>query len=273
MYRISFLLMGMLLALGCKNGNIHERTWHYTKSYPLTNVHPMSITGDQNHLFVSSGLKTELHKMNYDGGLIEAIKNIRKPKYINLLAPGEVLVAESEAHVATRVSNQESINTVPTNEFLDTPYGISASGNSLVITDYFKNRIYYNKSGKVMSFGKPGVGEGEFNGPTDIQMMNGMIYVSDSRNNRVQVFDEDGKFKQSIGEMDKIKMAGGIYVTTGELAVTDYQGDRVLVYDLSGKLKQVLAEQFDQPSDVFIRGNEMFITNFYANNIAVFTRF
>lgn len=272
MYRISFIFFSLLLAQSCQNGKEQEKSWHYTKSYPLTNVHPMSITGDQSYLYVSSGLKTELHKMNYDGGLIEAIKNIRKPKYINLLAPGEVLVAESEAHVATRVVNQESINTVPTNEFLETPYGISASGRSLVITDYFKNRIYYNKEGKMMSFGKPGVADGDFNGPTDIQMMNGMIYVSDSRNNRVQVFDDNGKHKLSIGELDKIHMTGGIYVTADELAVTDYQGNRVLIYSLNGKLKQILTEQFDQPSDVFIRGKEMFVTNFYSNSISVFTK-
>lgn len=211
--------------------------------------------------------------MNYDGGLIEAIKNIRKPKYINLLAPGEVLVAESEAHVATKVVDQNNINTVPTNEFLDTPYGISASGHSMVITDYFKNRIYYNKEGKVMSFGKPGVADGDFNGPTDIQMMNGLIYISDSRNNRVQVFDDNAKHKLSIGELDKIKMAGGIYVTSDELAVTDYQGNRVLIYSLTGKLKQILTEQFDRPSDVFIRGKEMFVTNFSSNTIAVYTKF
>lgn len=272
MYRIYFLLFILVLTGACKTGTTSDKSWHYTKSYPLGNVHPMSITGDAENLYVASGLKTELHKMNYDGGLIEAIKNIRKPKYINLLTKGEVLVAESEAHVATRVVNQESINTVPTNEFLDTPYGISAAGHSLTITDYFKNRIYYNKEGKVMSFGKPGVGDGEFNGPTDIQMANNLIYVSDSRNNRVQVFDDNGKFKLAIGELDKIKMTGGIYVTADELAVTDYQGNRVLIYGLNGKLKQILTENFEQPSDVFIRGREMFVTNFYANNIAVFTK-
>jgi len=271
MYRISILFIVLILA--CNNGKEQERSWHYTKSYPLNNVHPMSITGDQSNLYVSCGMKTELHKMNYDGGLIEAIKNIRKPKYINLLGPGEVLVAESEAHVATRVKNQESINTVPTNEFLETPYGISAAGHSLVITDYFKNRIYYNNEGKVMSFGKPGVADGDFNGPTDIQFMNGMIYVSDSRNNRVQVFDNNAKHQLSIGELDKIKMTGGIYVTKDELAVTDYQGNRVLIYNLNGKLKQVLNENFDQPSDVFIRGKEMFVTNFSSNSIAVFTKY
>ena len=271
MYRIYVLFIFLILA--CSEGKEQEKSWHYSKSYPLKNVHPMSITGDLSNLYVSSGLKTELHKMNYDGGLIEAIKNIRKPKYINLLSPGVVLVAESEAHVATRVASQESINTIPTNEFLETPYGVSASGHSMVITDYFKNRIYYNKEGKPMSFGKPGVADGDFNGPTDIQIMNGLIYVSDSRNNRVQVFDDNGKHKLSIGELDKIKMSGGIYVTNDELAVTDYQGNRVLIYSLTGKLKQVLTENFDQPSDVFIRGKEMFVTNFYSNSISVFTKF
>lgn len=250
-----------------------KASWHYAKTFPLTNVNPISITGDANNLYVSSGLKTEVHKLNYDGGLQLAIKNIRNPKYINMLNPGIFVVAESEAHVASTVNGQDFINTIPTNEKLDTPYGVSVVGNSMVITDYFKNHIYYNKEGKIMSFGNPGIGDNQFNGPTDIQIKNGLIYIADSRNNRVVVCDDMGKFKFSFGENDGIKIVGGIYVSNEEILVTDYQGNRVLVYDLKGNLLQILTEKFDQPSDVFVYKKEMFVVNYYSNSIMVFNRF
>lgn len=273
MIRPCFFFFIFLLTFSCKTDSNDQKSWHYTRSYPVSNINPISISGDPSNLFVSSGARTEIHKFNYDGGLIEAIKNIRKPKYINILNPGELLVAESAAHVATMVVNQNSIHTIPTNEYLDTPYGVSGAGNSLAITDYFRNKIYYNKGGQILSFGKPGIGDSEFNGPTDIQLQNNKIYVCDSRNNRVQVFDDNGKFLMTVGEDDQIKTASGLFVTADEIVVTDYTGNRVLIYDQKGKLKQSLTEHFDQPSDVFIRGREMFVVNYFSNTIEVFTKF
>jgi hypothetical protein len=274
MVRIFILcLLFVLTHSGCKQAGGSKGSWHFAKSFPLSNVNPISITGDANNLYVSSGLKTEVHKLNYDGGLIEAIKNIRKPKYLNILNPGVFVVAESEAHVATQVAGQQAINTIPTNEILDTPYGVSGEGISVVISDYFKNRIYYNKGGKIMSFGEPGNGLTQLNGPTDIQIKNGLIYISDSRNNRVVVYDDLGKFKMLIGEKEGIKITGGIYISDDEILVTDYQGNRVLIYDLQGRLKQIVSESFDQPSDVYVSKKEMFVVNFYSNSISVFNRY
>ena len=263
----------VFLVCACKQQNSPRGAWHHLKTYPLSNVNPISITGDAAHLYVSSGLKTEVHKMNYDGGLVEAIKNIRKPKYINSLEVGVFLVAESEAHVASRVAGQEYITTVPTNEMLQIPYGISVEGNNIVISDYAQHKIYFNRAGKVSNIGTPGIGDGQFNGPTDLQIKNGLIYVADAKNNRIQIFDLEGKFKTTIGEHDNFKMVGGLYVSSEEIVVTDYNGNRVLIYDLNGKLKQTLTEPFSQPSDVFVSGREMYVVNYNANTIEVFNRY
>jgi DNA-binding beta-propeller fold protein YncE len=46
-----------------------------------------------------------------------------------------------------------------------------------------------------MKFGSSGSGEGEFDRPTDVAVdHDGVIYVSDWLNNRLQIFDETGKF-------------------------------------------------------------------------------
>lgn len=54
----------------------------------MTNVYPIGITGDANNLYVSSGLKTEVHKLNYDGGLILPIKIFESPNTSICLALG-----------------------------------------------------------------------------------------------------------------------------------------------------------------------------------------
>ncbi len=266
--RLSFFYLFLLFILSCKENKspVTKGSWHYTKSFPLSNVDPVSITGDDSHLFVSSGLKTEIFKLNYDGGLVQQIKNIRKPKYLNLLSTGVVVVAESEAHVASRVEGQDYITTIPTNDFLETPYGVTIEFNRIAISDLAKGKVYYNNGGKVSTITE------NLSSPTDVQFKNGKLYIADIKSNLVQVFDTLGRSKSTIGKNENIKMIGGLYVNNEEIAVTDYNGNRLLVYDLKGKLKQSFTEQLQQPSDVFIKGREMFVVNYGSNEIAVYSK-
>jgi len=52
------------------------------------------------------------------------------------------------------------------------------------------------KDGKfVKSFGKPGKGPGEFANPHTIAMdSRGRLFIGDRDNNRIQIFDQDGKY-------------------------------------------------------------------------------
>jgi len=66
--------------------------------------------------------------------------------------------------------------------------------------------------------GKPGGGEGQFNGPAGIDCdAQGRIYVSDSRNNRIQVFSPDGGLLKAIqvsgpGLLRVHQKTGAVYV-------------------------------------------------------------
>ena len=53
----------------------------------------------------------------------------------------------------------------------------------------------------LLTFGKQGTGEGEFNQPIDAEVdEQGNIYVTDSINSRVQIFDKNGSFLSAFGE-------------------------------------------------------------------------
>lgn len=63
------------------------------------------------------------------------------------------------------------------------------------VVDTLANRIHaFNERGEVvLSFGERGVGAGGFNFPTHAFWSSGKLYVSDSLNFRIDVFDETGK--------------------------------------------------------------------------------
>lgn len=86
----------------------------------------------------------------------------------------------------------------------NSPRGIAVSKKHVYVADTGGNRVLrYSKDGRIdLSFGKDGSvgqrgsGEGEFDKPWAIGVdWKENIYVSDSGNNRIQIFDASGKFK------------------------------------------------------------------------------
>ncbi len=73
---------------------------------------------------------------------------------------------------------------------------LSPSGEIYVSDGYGNARIHkYDPDGRwILSWGTPGIGPGEFNLPHNVVCdENGIVYVADRENHRIQVFDSDGR--------------------------------------------------------------------------------
>jgi DNA-binding beta-propeller fold protein YncE len=71
--------------------------------------------------------------------------------------------------------------------------------------------------------GSAGAGDGQFagNGPAGIALHGDEVYVTDLGNNRVQVFDRDGRFRRkwgSAGAGDRQFNTPGVLPAAGDLA-------------------------------------------------------
>jgi sugar lactone lactonase YvrE len=72
---------------------------------------------------------------------------------------------------------------------------------------------------------------GSFNAPQGITVdFNGKFYVADTGNNRVQVFDPDGTFLQTVGEGQLSRPRGVALGPDGTLYVTDSGHNQVVAY-------------------------------------------
>jgi hypothetical protein len=87
----------------------------------------------------------------------------------------------------------------------------------LFISDGYGNArvLEYSPDGKrVREWGKPGTGPGEFKLPHSIQIdENGVVYVADRENGRIQKFDLNGKFLGEIaglGRTYSLKLVGNV---------------------------------------------------------------
>lgn len=77
-------------------------------------------------------------------------------------------------------------------------------GGRIFIADGYGNAriLEYNAAGqRVKQWGTPGTGPGQFNLPHGLALRDGVIYVADRQNGRIQRFDLDGKY---LGEWNHL---------------------------------------------------------------------
>ena len=102
----------------------------------------------------------------------------------------------------------------------------------------------------IRSFGARGHIPGDFNFPTDLDLdASGNLFVLDSMNARVQVFNPEGKFVREFGErgtaLGSFQIPKGIAVSpSGHVYVTDSMAHRFVVFDLEGNFLLTIGGKF-----------------------------
>ena len=106
---------------------------------------------------------------------------------------------------------------------------IAANGDIFVADGHYGDNtgrvVKFSKDGKFFkAWGKRGSGPGEFDEPHSIAMdSKGRLFVADRKNNRIEIFDQDGKF---IDQWKQFGRPSGIYISKDDtLYSTDSQSD------------------------------------------------
>ena len=110
----------------------------------------------------------------------------------------------------------------------------------------------------------------------------GLIYISDTMNNRIQIFDADGQFVSMFGRSGDgpgffARPKGVSIDTDGHIWVADAYQNRVQVYDKEGHLLAffgvggALPGQFGNPSGLFLdKANRVFVTEQLEGRLQIF---
>jgi tripartite motif-containing protein 71 len=158
--------------------------------------------------------------------------------------------------------------------FVWSPLAIATDNNGNVyVTDATKGQhrvLVFSQNGDLkLAFGKEGTGNGEFEFANGLVVdTNGDIYVADSNNARVQVFDKAGKFLRVIGKTgtNAVGHPVGIGIDgKGRLDVADTFGHTVMVFEKSGKFDFKFGDygtgdgQFMFPMGLASFGNDIYV--------------
>jgi DNA-binding beta-propeller fold protein YncE len=166
------------------------------------------------------------------------------------------------------------------------PAGIAIDEERLYVVDTHGHKIlvFSKKDGSFLfSFGKHGRGKGEFNYPTNIFTgKDNFIYITDSMNFRVQIFDTYGNFistfgKHGDGSGDFSKPKGIAVDSEGYIYVADAQFDTVQIFDKDGRLLLAFGNtgrgkgQLILPAGLFIdEKDRIYVADSYNNRIQIF---
>jgi DNA-binding beta-propeller fold protein YncE len=133
-----------------------------------------------------------------------------------------------------------------------TDVAIADNGDFFVSDGYGNSRVVkFDKDGRfLMAWGKKGKGPGEFNLPHAVRIdSRGMVYVADRENDRVQVFDERGKFMRQFGGFAPF----GLFITKeDELYVADGRANRVLRMTAEGKALETWGKRGPEAGNFFL---------------------
>jgi len=124
------------------------------------------------------------------------------------------------------------------------------------------------------------MGEGMLNKPMAVTWAHDRIYVSDTGNHRVQVFDNAGNLLLQFGEWGtgagQFTFPYGLAATADRLFVADLYTGRILTFDLTGQFLGYFAEEYSKdgrlqgPGALFLSGDRLYVTDIERHRVLVF---
>jgi DNA-binding beta-propeller fold protein YncE len=123
-----------------------------------------------------------------------------------------------------------------------TDIAFAPTGEVYISDGYGNSRVVkLSREGKYeMAWGKPGKGPGEFNTPHSVGVdSHGTVYVSDRENNRIQIFDANGKF---LRQWTHLGATQNLFITAKDemWIITHRDSIENLTYDaLAGRIMKI----------------------------------
>lgn len=244
--------------------------WELDRTIALEGVSPIGMTYLDNHIWIADGDNNRLAHLDKQGKVIDFIEDFDRPMHLS--NDGSHLFVPEYGKDQITIISPGKRDTLALEHELDAPAGVDLSGNEIAIADFYSHRILFkNSTGKWLSFGKEGKGDGELYYPTDVDIEADEIFIADAYNNRVQVFDKAGAFLRIIGTEEKMNATTGIYVHEQELFATDFEHDKLHVYNKSGSLIQSI-EGLSKPTDALVISGELYISNYKNKSLSVYRK-
>ena len=207
------------------------------------------------------------------------------PRYIAVGDKGELFVTELDRYTVLDAQGQKllTVGSEGNPLFGDrTPVGIATDGEGNVyVAGGYKLQKFNRRGELVKSVEKSGRNVGEFVAACGVRYHNHQVYVCDSGNGRVQVFDSDLNFVRLFGTRGvgpgQLKEPKDIdFDAQGNIYVVDFLQHEVLVFGDDGQYLRHFGEgeqgkgDLTEPQGLCVSGDYVYVTERYNHRVSVF---
>ncbi|HAZ14945.1 MAG: hypothetical protein A2X86_21445 [Bdellovibrionales bacterium GWA2_49_15] len=166
-------------------------------------LRPTAITSFKEEMFVCDLGKSQITILNFKTKQVSKLDyKFKSPVSITVDTDGTRYVLDAGTSKVLAFNAQNKYLRSFSNSEAWTPIDAAVSGELIYVLDGKKDQVLvFNKiSGDfVKSFGQNGEGRGEFDMPASIKAKDGVLYISNTMNGRVDMFNGEGKFLGQYG--------------------------------------------------------------------------
>ncbi len=257
---------------------------------------PMAVAVSGNRIFVSDTGNQRVEVFDYDGNFLYNFGKygtdkgqFRFPYGVTVDSKNRVYVADLyNGNISVFSENGDFLNYFGNSVDIKQPAGLFIRGDKMYVSDLALNKVSVfsvDDGKKIFDFGKTGTQPGEFQSPNALWVADNRIFVSDTGNDRVMVFNMLGSFLMALSDSDgkgnsifvnprgvAVNARGIVYVVnnlTHQIFGFDEQtGDQKITFGAMGNE----AEQFFLPNGLFIDDQgRIFITDTVNGRVNVYT--
>lgn len=155
-------------------------------------------------------------------------------------------------------------------------YGAAAFVAALAVLAWAGGALNWNREPPyelAQGWGEEGEETGRFNSPTGIAVHGREVFVADARNNRIQVFDQQGAFKRAFGE-EMLGRPMNLEIAGDRLYVPDYFKDVIHIFTLDGEHRKAISadDGLESPGGVAVRADgSLLVADTYAQRVVHIT--
>jgi len=248
-------------------------------SHPLA----MAVDRDNEFIYVTDTGRNRVNVYTIEGNFLRYIEgSFNYPNALAVDNEGRLYVGEFRSNNIKVFDGKGILVDVWSGKKIGSPL-------SPLALDYAGERIYVaNRTGEILvldtkgklqyKFGAPGNLKGLLSYPNGIAVWGDSIYVSDSGNGRLQVFDVNGEVLRVVSRQDlPVSVPRGIAVDKrGKIYLADTLGHRVLVLNEYYQIEMELGknglsgDKMNFPNDVEIIDNRMYVTDREHGRVLVY---
>ncbi len=222
------------------------------------------------------------------GKPVNNITGINMPRGIAVCTNNDIVVVESGSNRVTIFNKtDEKVRSLGNEQnecqFMS-PHGLAVTVNGhVLVTDNHRLQklTVYGKRLKSVGSGAPGNGQLEFNSPRGVTVhpITGQIFVADTKNNRIQVFNDKLTFSHTIvvaGRMQFELPHDVALDNDGFLYIPEWSQGRIMKLTCNGKLVRTFgthgtdAGELSFPSSLVIGNNLVYVTERGNDRVSIF---